>query len=235
LKIVGFDTATEDTVIAARDGGEVLFQTSAGPDENGRPCHSAMLLELIERAAEALGGWSQVDRIAVGTGPGTFTGLRIGLATATGLAMSAPIEVVGVPTLKALARDLARGAPDGQLSVPMLDARRGEVFIAVYDGGGREVEPAAALAPEAAVSMLSGLDLPATVGGPGAVRFAERFERADFRIADPASQQGRLTGLAICELGAGAAPTGPDNPLEPIYIRAPDAQLWLERDSAAPG
>ncbi len=232
MKVVGFDTATDDTAVAGWNDGQIVFESRSGPGEDGRPAHSGVLLAGASEAAAALGGWDQVDRIAVGLGPGTFTGLRIGIATATGLAVSAGIDLAGVPTLRALALDLAEGGSGDSLSVPVLDAKRGEVFIAVYDSVGREVSAAVAVAPEAAVEMILGLGTALTVGGPGAVRFADLFDRAGVPIAGSGPDSGRLSGSAICELGAAAEPAGPQNPLEPIYIRAPDAQLWLERDAA---
>jgi tRNA threonylcarbamoyladenosine biosynthesis protein TsaB len=232
--VVGFDTATDDTVVAACDGSGIAFELTAGPGEDGRPTHSAALLDGLSRAADALGGWTEVDRLAVGIGPGTFTGLRIGLATATGLALSTGVELAGVPTLAALARSLAGGGEAGARRVPMLDAKRGEVFAAVYDDSGEKVRPEVAAAPGAAIEMILELGLPVTVGGPGAVRFADLFGRAGIAVVDPASRRGRLAGEAICRIGAAVAPAGPDNPLKPIYIRAPDAQLWLERDRSKP-
>jgi tRNA threonylcarbamoyladenosine biosynthesis protein TsaB len=236
MNIVGFDTATDDTVIAARGPDGPVFDIRVGPGEDARPAHSAALLEGISRAAAALGGWDRVDRLAVGTGPGTFTGLRIGMATATGLALSTGIPLVGVPTLEALARCLDADGTGRGFRVPVLDAKRGEVFVGAYDSTGRQAWPAVAAAPETAIELIDGLDAPATVGGPGAVRFRELFARAGIAIADPGSPRGRLNGSAVCELGEAATATGPDSPPKPIYIRAPDAQLWLERDKTnAPG
>lgn len=236
MNVVGFDTATDDTVIAARGPEGISFDLRVGPGDDGRPTHSSALLDGVSQAAEALGGWDQVDRLAVGVGPGTFTGLRIGMATATGLALSAGIELTGVPTLEALARSLGADVDGNRLRVPLLDARRGEVFVAVYDGEGNEIRPAVAVAPETAIEMIDALGAPVTVGGPGAVRFSGLFDRAAINIVDPDSAHGRLAGRAVCELGAAATPAGPDSLLTPIYIRAPDAQLWLERDkSNSPG
>jgi tRNA threonylcarbamoyladenosine biosynthesis protein TsaB len=231
LRVIGFDCATDDVILAACDGDEAVFERTVPPDPAGRPSHSRSLLAGIGSAAEAVGGWQSVDRIAVGLGPGTFTGLRIAASTASGLALSTGIPVTGVSTLEAMARSL--GPVEG-VSFPVLDARRGEVFVAAYDDAGDTILPPAALAPEAAVETILGIKGPVTVGGPGAVRFAALFADAGIGIVDPGSERGRLSGVAICRLGAAAPVSEAGQTPQPIYIREPDAKLWLERDGRAP-
>jgi tRNA threonylcarbamoyl adenosine modification protein YeaZ len=231
VKVIGFDCATDEAVLAACDGDEVVFEQEVPPGADGRPAHSQALLAGVSSAAEALGGWQHVDRIAVGLGPGTFTGLRIAASTASGLALSTGLPVVGVSTLEAMA--LSLGDREG-VRFPVLDARRGEVFIAGYDSDGRVVLPPAALPPAAAIESILGIEGPVTVGGPGAVRFAGLFADAGISIGDPGSESSRLSGVAICRLGAvAAAPESGQTP-QPIYIREPDAKLWLERDGSEP-
>lgn len=229
MRVIGFDAATDDTVVAATDAGEAVFDLVRGPGGDGRPAHSRELLAGIGEAAGALGGWERVDRIGVGLGPGTFTGLRIAVSTALGLSMSTGIPVVGVPTLEALARSLSDGR---SASVPVLDAKRGEVFIAAWGPDGEALLPAAAVTPDRAAGAVVSLAGPVRVGGPGAVRFRDLFAEAGTRIVEPGSEQGRLSGIAICEIAAAAPVPDPNEPLRPIYIREPDARIWLERDAA---
>ncbi len=231
MRVLGFDCSTDDTVIAACREGEAVFESSTGAGPDGRPEHSRALLEGVEAAAAELGGWQAVDRIAVGLGPGTFTGLRIAAATASGLSLSTGTPAVGVSTLEAMARALSGG---DRAAVPVLDAKRGEVFIAAYGPDGVELLPPAALSPADAVESIGSLGCPVRVGGPGAVRFRDLFTGAGIRVEDPESEQGRLSGVAICEIGAAAQIPVPDQPLEPFYIREPDAKLWLDRDSSRP-
>jgi len=102
--------------------------------------HEASIQPLIERVlGEA--GWSppQLDRIAVGTGPGSFTGLRVGIALAQGIAEGLEIPLVGVGSLRAMAWAASRG--DERTRVPVIDARRGELFLAAYTPAGRELLP----------------------------------------------------------------------------------------------
>lgn len=228
MRVIGFDAATDDTVVAAVCDGEVAFDRRIGLGADGRPEHSRALLPAIGDAVESLGGWQSVDRIAVGLGPGTFTGLRIAVSTASGLSLSTGTPSVGVPTLEAAARPMA----DGRASVvPVLDARRGEVFVAAWGADGGSLLPPAATAPERAAEQIRSLDGPVRVGGPGAVRFRGLFADAGISIEDPESEQGRLSGVAICEIGSAAPDPHPDESLDPIYIREPDAKLWLERDA----
>jgi tRNA threonylcarbamoyladenosine biosynthesis protein TsaB len=230
VRVVGFDCATDDAVLAACAGEEVVLEQKFPPGADGRPTHSRALLAGIGSAVEALGGWERVDRISVGLGPGTFTGLRIAASTASGIALSTGVPVAGVSTLEAMALSLA---PEG-VRVPVLDARRGEVFVAAYDRDGGVMLPAAALPPEAAIDSILGIAGPVTVGGPGTVRFAGLFADAGISVEDPGSEAGQLSGVAICRLGAAApAPETGQTP-QPIYIREPDAKLWLERDGRAP-
>ena len=109
----------------------------------------SLIADVLERGGS---GWDGLDRIAVGVGPGTFTGLRIGVSTARALARARGIELIGVSTLESLALAAAEAAPEAVVAV--LDARRGEVFAAAWETSGQELgqrllDPVA-LAPEAA-------------------------------------------------------------------------------------
>lgn len=234
MRLIGLDTATDDTVVAAIDGEQVLFERVTGPDSSGRPRHSETLVGTVEEAVAAAGGWKRIDRIAVGIGPGTFTGIRIGLATAKGLSLSTGIPAVGIPTLAALAAGVAARKEESGPVMPVLDARRGEVFAALYNAGGRELEPPAACPPERLVEWLAEitarLPRPPRVAGPGALRFADQLDRAGVPVPDPGSDLHRLSGSALCRLAAGLPSSETAKPLEPIYLRAPDAKIWLERD-----
>lgn len=222
LAILGFDTATDRTVVAATRGEETVFSFSDRPEPGERPAHSAELLPAIERGLEALGGWAEVDLVAVGRGPGTFTGLRIAIATARGVALSGAARVVGVSTLEALARPLSTAA--GSVAVPLLDARRGEVFFGAWEEGGANLIPPSVATPGEAARAVLSLGRDAVAAGPGAIRF--RSELSDFGLetVDPDSPENQLDGTILCTL---AGETGSDEaPIEPIYLRAPDAERW---------
>lgn len=217
-------------------GGEVLYEERLGLSPEGGPRHSTALLVEIEHAVEACGGWEAVGRLAVGRGPGSFVGIRIGLATARGLAASTAIPAAGVCTLDALGRAISESTGSGAPLPPMtekkrtgslavLDARRGEVFAALYDAdGGRLFEPLV-LAPEELCERVGELPAPPLAAGSGAVRFRKELASREIEIPADADPVHRVAARQICALAA----DGVDEPLEPIYLRPPDAQRWRER------
>ncbi len=198
---------------------ERLFGLTA----DGSPRHSTALLAEVERAVEACGGWGEVGALAVGQGPGSFVGIRIGLATARGLSASTGLPAAGACTLDALGRALVESGAGESLAV--LDARRGEVFAALYDAeGGRLWEPLVA-APGELAERLAELPAPPRAAGSGAVRFRDELASRGVEIPEDADPVHRVAARHVCALAA----SGPEAPLEPIYLRPPDAQRWRER------
>jgi tRNA threonylcarbamoyladenosine biosynthesis protein TsaB len=229
---VGFDTATADTAVCALRDGELLHEALLGLAPDGSPRHSTDLLAEVERAADAAGGWSAVDSIAVGLGPGSFTGVRIGLATARGLAASTGLPASGVCTLDALGRALGETGGDAP-RLAVLDARRGEAFAALYSPAGERLwEPMVAM-PEDLGRRVAALAEPPRAAGSGAVRFRQELASRGVDIPDDADSVHRVAARHICALATAAA-DGSSGPLEPIYLRPPDAQRWRERDTSQP-
>jgi tRNA threonylcarbamoyladenosine biosynthesis protein TsaB len=223
-------------------GGEVLYEELIGLSADGSPRHSTALLAEAERAADASGGWDQVGRIAVGRGPGSFVGIRIGLATARGLAASTGIPVAGVCTLDAVGRAISDGtaspvplpgntghAHSGSLAV--LDARRGEVFAALYSTQGERLWEPLVATPEALAKRLGERPAPTLAAGPGAIRFRQQLTSRDVNIPDDADPVHRVSARHVCAL-AETAGSGDGGSLDPIYLRPPDAQRWRERDTS---
>lgn len=175
--VLGFDTSAAHCA-AALLSGDRLVAWRFDPMDKGQ---AERLLPLIEEMlAEAGAGWHDLDLIAVGTGPGNFTGVRIAVACARGLALSLGIPAVGVTTLEALALGLPR-----PLTV-IEDARRGEVYVQSFgtdDAGPASLQPAEAVIPVGAVT--------GSAAGAGALPPAYPLAEAIARVAalrqDPAA------------------------------------------------
>jgi tRNA threonylcarbamoyladenosine biosynthesis protein TsaB len=201
-----------------------------GLSEKGGPQHTTALLVEIERAAEAVGGWEAVKRIAVGIGPGSFTGLRVGIATARALGLSQGLPLSGVGTLDALGRGLGEIAGERR-RLAILDARRGEVAAAVYSAAEEQLWGPWLGTPEELATRIPALPEPALCGGSGAVRFRQQLTSRAVEIPDDADPVHRVAARHICALAANGTGEDESGSIAPIYLRPPDAQRWRERDS----
>jgi tRNA threonylcarbamoyladenosine biosynthesis protein TsaB len=255
--LLGFDTATPSTAVALRMTDGSILQARDDPHPGEHPGHATRLLAMAHELLEAAGiGWSALDRIAVGVGPGTFTGLRIGVATARGLAQSLACELVGISSLQALAAP-ALAQRQAQAVLAVIDARRGEVFAGAYehggDGGPHELASPRALAPEdlgsAMAEALPGdpavADNPVDAVGPapggswlavgdGAVRFRGHLDSLGVAIPPDSSALHAVSAESVCELAAVVTPAA-DRQILPDYRRRPDAELALESAAAKAG
>ena len=195
MVILAFDTATDVATAALVREGEVLGER--------RSRAARILVDVEELLAEAGLAPGEVEGIAVGIGPGGYTGLRMGLVTARTLAFSLGVGVAGVSTLDAL----AAGSPG---AVPVLDARRGEIFTRVNGS------PPAVLAPE---------DLSVEAGrayvGDGAVRYRTLIEERGGAVPPDESD---LHIPWARHHAALAGEFGPAEQAEPLYLRVPDAE-----------
>jgi tRNA threonylcarbamoyladenosine biosynthesis protein TsaB len=229
VRALGIDTAT---AIAS-----VGLVTSDVTVERARPMassHARTLLPAIDEVLAAAGiGLEAVDLFAVSVGPGSFTGLRIGLAVVKGLALATGKPAVGVPTLHAYA--LAVGPRPGMVW-PVLDARKGEVYAAGYRWRGAdldEVVPPSALAPS---TLAERLRPPCTLVGDGVDTYGEHWSSvaglSQLRLADRPPSGAVVARLGTTLLGAaGAADLAA---LEPRYCRLSEAELHRASAVAAP-
>jgi len=195
---LAFDTATEVATVALLRDGDVLGE---------RTTRAARLLaEAEELCAEAGVAPADLDRLVAGTGPGGYTGLRMGLVTARVLAFSLGLDAAGVSTLDAL----AAGAPGAE---PLLDARRGQVFARGAHGTPRVLAP-------------QDLDVAAGTAyvGDGAVRYRELVEATGGVV--PPDDSGLHVPWARHH-AALARDFGSAERLEPLYLREPDAERSL--------
>ena len=207
MLVVGFDTATPAVSVAVHDGDRVLAEASA---VDGRR-HGELLAPMIAKVlADAGASRADLTAVAVGVGPGPYTGLRVGLVTARVLGAVLGIPVHGVCSLDVIAA--AVSAPAGREFTVATDARRKEVYWARYAVGGHRLEgplvgPAAAI-PGAA-------ELP--VAGAGGQLYPEAFGE----VIEPAyPDAGTLCGLVAARIATGQ----PVLPAEPLYLRRPDAR-----------
>ena len=227
LAVLAFDTATAATVVGFSVGGELICALADRPTSDERPRHAERLLSLCEQAlAEASIGWEEVDLIGVGVGPGTFTGLRIGAATAQGLAQANGAELVAVSTLEALA--LAARVAEPELQVAAVgDARRGEAFIAAWAPDGEQVVADQACPPPQLVAALAADGARSIAVGDGALIFRKELESGGITVPADGSVLHQLGGAALCQLATSGNPATA-GALVPHYVRQPDAEISLQ-------
>jgi tRNA threonylcarbamoyladenosine biosynthesis protein TsaB len=215
--ILGIDTATPSTAVALWSPDGPALERRDDPAPNDRPAHAARLLVLVEEVL-ADASWDAVERIAVGVGPGGFTGLRLGVATARALAQARDLPLVGVSSLAALAAGVrpleSQGLKGSEPVVAVIDARRGEVFASGPSFGPLAISPA---------DLAARIEPCCTAVGDGAVRFREELERAGAVVPADGSPLHRVSALQVCRLGAEGEPADRDA-LLPDYRREPDAK-----------
>jgi tRNA threonylcarbamoyladenosine biosynthesis protein TsaB len=218
VNVLGLDTSTPASAAAVlRHDGEVFARDPSAEALEGPPAHARELLPGAEAALGEAGlGWGDLDAVAVGVGPGAFTGLRIGVTTARALAATHDLELRAVSSLAALARGI-----DAPSRLALIDARRGELFAAFYEGD--ELRwPAHATTVEALIDRLRADDADPLAAGNGAVRFRDALEAGGVRVA-PAGDDGHAVSAAsICRLALQAEPLPPEA-VTPDYVREPDA------------
>ena len=217
---LALDTSTRTGGCAVLRGDDVLAEVPGDAARTHAERLPGDLMAALERARLAL---PDVELFAVATGPGSFTGLRVGIATMQGLALAADRPLVGVSVLDALAR--AAGGASGARVAAWVDAWRGEVYAALYDGV-REVEAASVELPDTILARLRGT-LTRFVGDGAAVQRGA-IEAAmgaqallDMPLEPPLA--GIIGRLARREAAAGRRP-GPAE-IQPLYVRRPDAEL----------
>ncbi len=228
MLILALDTATLVSSVALAAPGRLLAELTL----QTRKTHSERLMPHIEQLLTlADADKSAVGAIAVSIGPGSFTGLRIGLATAKALAYALGIPLIGVPTLAAL----AYGCPvPGALLAPTMDAQKGNIYIALYSwqaGELAEVLPPSVMDHAAAAAKLAARPEPVLVLGEAAELYADAFRKAGIAVAEPHVAMPRAGSVALLGARLHAAGVSHDAmTLEPLYIRRSEAEeLWEKR------
>jgi tRNA threonylcarbamoyladenosine biosynthesis protein TsaB len=218
VTILGFDTSTAATSAAVLLAtGEAVEVAPPAARLAERPGHAAELMPAIDQAMRRAGlGFRDLDAIAVGLGPGTFTGLRIGVATARALAKANGVPLRGVSSLAAL----GAGMPDGA-RLPLIDAKRGEVYGALLDD---DVErwPPFALSIDALVERLREPAGTPLAAGDGSLRFRDELEAAGVPVAPGDSPIHVVSAAHLCRLALRLPDAVPEQ-IVPNYLREPDA------------
>ncbi len=202
--LLAFDTATPYVTVALHDGSDVLAERRS----DQRMKHGEQLAPLIEAVTADAGIVRQdLTAIAVGVGPGPFTGLRVGLVTARTLALVLEIPVYGVCSLDVVAIEAALGAePIGTGFLVATDARRKEVYLAAYDEQGRRLDGPDVVRPADAATE-------DPVAGEGATLYPDAFPDQRGPALPSAGWLAHAVAEELAEL----------HDPEPMYLRRPDA------------
>lgn len=228
MLVLAFDTSTTvATVAVARveERREILAGISTAGGGSGSS--SEALMPAIHSTLGLCGlSMGEMDRILVGLGPGTFTGIRISAATARSLAFGGGAELAAGDTLSSLAAPASSALGEGESVLCVVDARRGEVFAQRHESGG--AGDIVCAAPESLPEEMSAT----LVVGDGAVRYRDRLARLG-RIPSDEAPLNEMTAAGLV-MAAELSPVPPDE-LDPIYVRQPDAETRRERNPWSEG
>jgi tRNA threonylcarbamoyladenosine biosynthesis protein TsaB len=217
MRILGFDTSTAASSAAVLQDDEVIESLPAPERLAQRPAHASELLPAINDVMERADvGFGDLSTIAVGVGPGTFTGLRIGVATARALAKANDLPLRAVSSLAALAAGITRSS-----RLALIDAKRGEVYAALFEGD-EERWPPAALGIDALIARVQDAGTNPLAAGDGSLRFRDQLEAAGVAVAPAESPLHVVSAGHLCRCAIGAPDVEPER-VVPNYLREPDA------------
>jgi len=230
MNIIGIETATE-RLGAALIAGEEVYERHIDSRSSHCELLTGFIADLVKEAGITM---NDIYGVSVSVGPGSFTGLRIGIATAMGLAYGLGIKTAGINTLSALAWN---AADKGKLVCPLIDAKRSEVYTGIYRTGNyiphSFIAPAAMSVDKLALKLLS-LDEPVTITGPAAEQFRDTIEKVvGSSTVFIAADEAKPSALAIARLGQLMLRSGKGihpSALQPVYLRRSDAEI--ARDSS---
>lgn len=229
MKVLGIETATRTGSVAVVSGTGVIAEYTL----NIELTHSERLMSTVDRVLADTGiSVGDIDCFAVSIGPGSFTGLRIGLAAVKGLALVTNRPVVAVPTLKALAWNLPRTQHP---VVPLLDAKKKEVYAAIYRWENDNLATVMEESTMALADLVSRTAGPALFTGEGSILFRKELRElaggqalfAPLSAAVPSAASVAEIGMELAAAGQSADPDS----LTPLYIRRPEAEVAWEKRS----
>ncbi len=217
MRVLAIDTALEacSAAVLDTDRAAIIASESRAMTRG----HAEAIMPLLARVMDQADiEFRELDRIAVTAGPGSFTGLRVGISAARGIALAAAKPAIGLTTLAAFAAPHI-AADDASPVVAVIDARHEQVYLQVFGAGGRTlVAPRIALLREAVRAAVTG---PARIVGSAAQLVAAAWPKSE-----PAPALVDQRGAPAIDWGArlGAAAAEGHGPPKPLYLRAPDAQ-----------
>lgn len=215
MRILALDTTLSACSVALLADSEIIgFETA----RIARGHAEALLPMVMQVCAQAEKTLADIDRIAVTVGPGTFVGIRVGVAAARAFGLALDIPVTGVTTLEALA---ATAGPDTGPIAAVIDARNNQYYAQLFDGENRPADKPQLLQTEALITLVS--DAAASLTGPGADALAAAIAaRSSYRppIISALTPDARI----IARLATGREAQAP-NTIRPLYLRPPDAKL----------
>lgn len=222
MLILAMDSTAVAASVALLDNGAPL----AAFHLNNGNTHSETLLPMVESVLRCTGKTvNDIDLFAVSAGPGSFTGVRIGVATVKGLAFGKGKPCVGVSTLEALAENLV---PTGGLLCPVMNARRGQVYNALFraeNGALTRLCPDRALSAEELEAELLTYSEPVTLCGDGAEPVKNSFTKCDVALPPLTLMEQNAVSVALCAARmAKEGKTCTDKELKPVYLRMPQAE-----------
>jgi tRNA threonylcarbamoyladenosine biosynthesis protein TsaB len=223
--LLAIDTATDACSVAVLAGGAIAAHKSALMARG----HAEALMPMVLEALAAAGlGFAQLTAVGVTVGPGAFTGLRIGLAAARGVALAAGIPVVGATTLEVVAHGVPEDEREGASIVALIESKRADLYIQAFAADLEPLGPPASRLPEALVGALPAG--PLVLAGDGAARAAEALraggagERVTLSASGPHPDARVLAALAAARLAETGDEIAELPPPEPLYLRPPDAK-----------
>jgi len=221
MKILALDASTKVCSVALLDDKEMIYEITA----MRKAGHSASLLPIIDKAFN-ITDWAKkdIDLIVAGCGPGSFTGIRIGVATAKGLAMSIDCKLIGICTLDALAYGVA---PSKMPVMPVMDARKNEVFCALYSPDEKDHSPYLNIKPEDISKII---DQDTLFVGDALETYSDVLKETLKAYFHPGPKTLWYPKAASMGLMAVDIPLpNPPYDISPIYIRPSDATLALQK------
>jgi tRNA threonylcarbamoyladenosine biosynthesis protein TsaB len=232
--LIGFDTSLATTsACVLRDDGKAFCTPPPEVDRLLGPAHHSqeLLPELERLLGESDTTWSDVDSVAIGIGPGTFTGLRIGVATARALGQTLQVDLRPVSSLEALAAGVTK-EPDGNQRpvLTLIDARRGQVFVALYgQARPRSARPEthwapAVTDPDVILARVNELDQSPVCVGDWAIKSRSDLEGIGARVLPSESGLHAVSALQLCRLAMSVEAVSPAS-VYPLYLRLPDAEI----------